>query len=163
MPDNRTAKNRTDLRQYVTAENVRKLREDTGESMMDCKKALAQALGDMERAKQIIHERGRNCTSLVTRERPQTSYSKGLKLMRDIWNNWSIEDKQWFLKEHPINMHSTLGRHLRNHCGMWEVPWTPVVRGGIDYSKQHPDAISQEVIKDFHEIVSKTYPNGVVE
>lgn len=37
---------------------IQKLREITGAGVMECKKALADAGGDFERAKQIIHERG---------------------------------------------------------------------------------------------------------
>jgi len=40
----------------ITAEMVRKLRERTGAGMMDCKKALSQAEGDMEKAIEILRE-----------------------------------------------------------------------------------------------------------
>lgn len=40
------------------AEEVKKLRELTDAPMMDCKRALAQAGGDMEKAKAILQERG---------------------------------------------------------------------------------------------------------
>lgn len=42
----------------VTAELVRELREKTGAGMMDCKKALEQAAGDMEKAISILREKG---------------------------------------------------------------------------------------------------------
>lgn len=42
----------------VTAESVRELREKTGAGMMDCKKALEQADGDMEKAINILREKG---------------------------------------------------------------------------------------------------------
>ena len=41
-----------------TAQDVKALREKTGVGMMDCKKALAEAGGDMERAVDILRERG---------------------------------------------------------------------------------------------------------
>lgn len=41
-----------------TAADVKQLREDTGAGMMDCKKALDAANGDMEKAKDILHEQG---------------------------------------------------------------------------------------------------------
>lgn len=42
----------------ITAEMVRQLRERTGSGMMDCKKALTDANGDMEKAIEILRERG---------------------------------------------------------------------------------------------------------
>ena len=42
----------------VTAEAVRDLRGKTGAGMMDCKKALEQAGGDMEKAVNILREKG---------------------------------------------------------------------------------------------------------
>ena len=41
-----------------TAKDVMKLREQTGAGMMDCKKALVDADGDMEKAADILRERG---------------------------------------------------------------------------------------------------------
>ncbi|HHV44803.1 MAG TPA: translation elongation factor Ts [Firmicutes bacterium] len=42
----------------VTAQMVKELREKTGAGMMDCKKALLSADGDMEKAIQILREKG---------------------------------------------------------------------------------------------------------
>lgn len=42
----------------VTAEMVRELRERTGAGMMDCKKALVETDGDMERAVEYLRRRG---------------------------------------------------------------------------------------------------------
>ncbi len=42
----------------VTAAMVKELRDDTGVPMMDCKKALVESAGDVERAKQLLRERG---------------------------------------------------------------------------------------------------------
>jgi elongation factor Ts len=42
----------------VTAESVSKLRELTGAGVMDCRKALLEANGDMDAAIKIIHEKG---------------------------------------------------------------------------------------------------------
>ncbi len=41
----------------ITAEAVKELRDATGVSVMECKKALEQAAGDMEKAKAILQER----------------------------------------------------------------------------------------------------------
>ncbi|MEW5825211.1 MAG: translation elongation factor Ts [Candidatus Bipolaricaulota bacterium] len=42
----------------IRAEDVQKLRAETGVGMMDCKKALLDAGGDFARAKQILREQG---------------------------------------------------------------------------------------------------------
>ncbi len=42
----------------ISASDVKKLREMTGAGMMDCKKALAEAGGDFERAAEIIRKKG---------------------------------------------------------------------------------------------------------
>jgi len=42
----------------IGAEQVKKLREVTGAGMMDCKKALQDAQGDLDRAVEILRERG---------------------------------------------------------------------------------------------------------
>lgn len=42
----------------ISSEQVKELRERTGAGIMDCKKALAEANGDMEKAVVILRERG---------------------------------------------------------------------------------------------------------
>ncbi|MDP2934497.1 MAG: translation elongation factor Ts [bacterium] len=43
----------------VSADKVKKLREKTGSSVMECKKALTEAYGDEEKALKILQEKGR--------------------------------------------------------------------------------------------------------
>ena len=42
----------------ISVEDIKKLREETGAGLLDCKKALEEAGGDFEKAKQIIKEKG---------------------------------------------------------------------------------------------------------
>jgi elongation factor Ts len=42
----------------ITADMVRQLREQTGAGMMDCKRALTEAGGDVEKATQLLREQG---------------------------------------------------------------------------------------------------------
>jgi len=42
----------------ITAETVKELRQKTGAGMMDCKNALTEAGGDMEKAMEILRRRG---------------------------------------------------------------------------------------------------------
>jgi elongation factor Ts len=43
----------------ITTAQVKALRDETGAGMMDCKRALQEAEGDLERAKQILREAGK--------------------------------------------------------------------------------------------------------
>ena len=42
----------------VTAAQVNELRKKTGAGMMDCKKALVEAEGDMQKAVEILRKKG---------------------------------------------------------------------------------------------------------
>ncbi len=42
----------------ITTEEIRQLRQETGVGIMDCKRALEEADGDMEKAKQSLREQG---------------------------------------------------------------------------------------------------------
>jgi len=42
----------------IRSEDVKKLRDETGVGMMDCKRALVEAQGDFARAKQLLREQG---------------------------------------------------------------------------------------------------------
>ena len=42
----------------ISAEVVRHLREETGAGMMDCKSALVEAQGDMEKAREFLRKKG---------------------------------------------------------------------------------------------------------
>jgi len=56
------------------AELLKQLREETGISMMECKKALDEANNDIKRAKQILREKGKE----MIKGRSQREMSKGL-------------------------------------------------------------------------------------
>src|SRR5262245_54201548 len=42
----------------ISAEMVRKLREETGAGMMDCKSALVESAGDAEKARDLLRKKG---------------------------------------------------------------------------------------------------------
>ena len=42
----------------ISANLVKELREKTGAGMMDCKKVLTETNGDMEKASELLRERG---------------------------------------------------------------------------------------------------------
>lgn len=62
----------------ISASDVMKLRKATGAGMMDCKKALAEAEGDFDRATDIIRERGK----LVASKRADREASEGAVLAK---------------------------------------------------------------------------------
>ena len=55
----------------ITAQMVKELREQTGAGMMECKQALIEAQGDIERARLILREKG--AAAAVKRESRQAS------------------------------------------------------------------------------------------
>ena len=52
----------------ISIEAIKQLREETGIGMMDCKKALTEANGDLERAKEILREQGLELMEQIGRE-----------------------------------------------------------------------------------------------
>ena len=64
----------------IKAADVMKLRKMTGAGMMDCKKALMEAEGDFERAKDIIREKGK----LVVSKRADRSASEGVVVTKVV-------------------------------------------------------------------------------
>lgn len=58
----------------ITADNVKKLRDKTGASMMDCKKALEQARGDEKKALKILEEKDR----LTAMKKSQRAAEQGI-------------------------------------------------------------------------------------
>ncbi|MCS7217124.1 MAG: elongation factor Ts [Candidatus Bipolaricaulota bacterium] len=51
----------------ITAELVKRLRDETGLGIMDCKQALIKAGGDIEKAKKILREEGKEFLATQTR------------------------------------------------------------------------------------------------
>jgi elongation factor Ts len=62
----------------VTAAQVNELRQKTGAGMMDCKKALIEADGDMEKAIEILRKKG----AAVAAKRAQKAANEGLILTK---------------------------------------------------------------------------------
>lgn len=68
--------------------------------------------------------------------------------------------KEWAKKEQDLfflgpykdsislaRYHSTLGRYIRNEYKLWERKWTPELNGDEDYSPDHPDNLSFDIMK----------------
>lgn len=67
----------------ITAADVGKLRQMTGAGMMDCKKALVEADGDFEKAKELIRERG----LAIANKRADREASEGAVLAKTVKND----------------------------------------------------------------------------
>jgi len=52
----------------ISVEDIKRLREETGIGMMDCKRALIEADGDIDRAKEILREQGLELMEQIGRE-----------------------------------------------------------------------------------------------
>ena len=64
----------------IKAADVMQLRKMTGAGMMDCKKALQEAEGDFERAKDIIREKGK----LVVAKRSDRTATEGIVVTKIV-------------------------------------------------------------------------------
>jgi elongation factor Ts len=62
----------------ISAKDVKKLRDLTGAGMMDCKKALKEADGDMDRAVEILRKKGQK----VSEKRADREANQGLVVTR---------------------------------------------------------------------------------
>jgi hypothetical protein len=51
-------------------------------------------------------------------------------------------------KEDLTQFHSGLGTYIRNYFRLWDAQWTPDITDGVDYSPDHPDAVSMAVIEE---------------
>ena len=50
-------------------------------------------------------------------------------------------------RNHLVKYNPSLGRDIRNEFKLWERHWTPEIVEGVDYSPDHPSAISMRVIE----------------
>ena len=64
----------------VTMNDIAKLRKLTGAGMMDCKKALAEADGDFDKAMEIIRKKGQ----LVAAKRSDRETAEGCGLVKAV-------------------------------------------------------------------------------
>jgi len=67
----------------ISAAEVAKLRKMTGAGMMDCKKALVEAEGDFDRAKELIREKG----LAIANKRADREASEGAVIAKTVKND----------------------------------------------------------------------------
>jgi len=73
---------------------------------------------------------------------------------RMIMKEWSDKDKKEFFlgpyvdENELYRHHHGMGQWIRNNYKLWETTWKPELRDQVDYSPNHPDAISMTIIKE---------------
>jgi elongation factor Ts len=67
----------------ISAQDVNKLRQETGAGMMDCKKALTEAGGDFEAAKDILRKKGQK----ISASRADRTTTEGVVFIRTNADN----------------------------------------------------------------------------
>lgn len=78
------------------------------------------------------------------------NYRSEEEIAREIWVKMTHEDISEIEKIPTrlgmIEFHHTTGRWIRNKYRLWQRGHTPEIKGGIDVSEQHPDAISMRIL-----------------
>lgn len=69
---------------------VQKLREMTGAGVMECKRALEESGGDMDKAVSIIHERGLIKAEKKAKGQPARGYWKPISTTKEWGFCWSF-------------------------------------------------------------------------
>lgn len=76
--------------------------------------------------------------------------------MRKETLDWDLDTIQKVFYSHLLgtgqSFKNELSRHIRNKYGFWKCTWTPKLKGGVDHSPLHPDAISQTIIDKILEL-----------
>ena len=80
----------------ISAKEVKELRERTSAPMMECKKALTEAVGDVEKAIKILRERGIAKAAKRRGVRPHARHNTGVKISIVIHT-----PKKRFCPNHP--------------------------------------------------------------
>ena len=71
----------------VTAKMVKELRDSTGAGMLDCKKALVEADGNMDKAVDILREKG---------------LSKAAKKAEDVYKRQNVDSAFYYIKDEKL-------------------------------------------------------------
>jgi hypothetical protein len=72
---------------------------------------------------------------------------------KEIFETWPEDAKtEFFLLEYNekslVSYHHSLGRYIRNKYMLWQVKWEPEIKDNVDYSPNHPDAISMKIMEE---------------
>lgn len=68
-------------------------------------------------------------------------------------NETEVYHFQEMMYDEIYSLHHGFGTWIRNEYKLWQNEWTPEIKDGVDYSEDHPDAISMKIIKRVWEIL----------
>ena len=144
----------------INAQDVKALRSATGAGMMDCKKALTEAGGDLEAAKRILREKGladaakrtgRSATEGIVytyMHRPDPSYPPKLGVMLEL----NCETDFVAKTEQFERLAKDIAMHISFADPTWkvrdEVPQSVIDEESAIYAKQAKDSGKPERVID---------------
>src|ERR687894_2956259 len=142
----------------INAKDVKALRDATGAGMMDCKKALAEAGGDLDAAKRILREKGladaAKRTGRATSEgivyaylhKPQPNYPAKLAVLLEL----NCETDFVAKTEAFERLAKDIAMHISFSDPSWttreEVPQTVISDESAIYAKQAKDSGKPEQV-----------------
>lgn len=85
----------------------------------------------------------------------QIEIIKIAKDVKDFLATETINELKSTPEENLIEWHQSLGRHIRNKYKLWSRSWIPNIVNGIDFSEDHPDAISMKIIKEIYAMLKE--------
>lgn len=143
----------------VSIEKLKKLRSETGISLMKCKKALEEANGDLEKAKEILRKEGIEFATKKkergTKEGIIEGYihpNKKIGVLLDIRceTDFVAQNKEFQKLAHEICLHIA-AMNPENKESLLEEPWIK------DETKKIKDLISEYIAKLGENIVIERF------
>lgn len=86
------------------------------------------------------------------------TFDEQVQTMYELFKKASTYEQNLFRsckKEDLVSYHLSMGQFIRNHFGLWKQPWEPEIKDGIDYSPNHPDAVSTRILETLWEKCQK--------
>src|SRR4030042_5916904 len=115
----------------VSAAKVKKLRDKTGASMMECKSALVEAKGDEEKALKVLQEKGRLTAMKKSQRKAEegiieayihTNKKVGVLLKLKCETDFVARNQEFKELAHEIAMHIA-GMDSKDEKGLLEEPY----------------------------------------
>jgi len=133
----------------ISAEAVKKLREKTGASMMECKKALEESAGDEAAAEEILRKRGGEIAEKKSERQTKTgaidayvhaNQKIGVLLQLDCESDFVARNENFKALSHDLCLHIA----ALNPAGNEELLLQPFIK---DSEKTVQDLINESISK----------------
>lgn len=136
----------------MSAKEIKKLRELTGAGVMECKKALEESKGDLEKAVKIINKRG------LAKAEKRAERKTGAGLVQAYVHNERVGALVELRSETDFVAHSEPFRELAKNLAMQVAAMAPLDKEGLLTQPFIKDP--EKTIKDLvSEVVSKVGEN----